>query len=172
MCSRAFTMAQSCLWSIRRRTSSARWADTWLGLDVGSDISLANAMAREIIHSGLANTKFIQHATSGFEAYSAREKFTLERAECETGVPAAAISRWHMHTPAPAAHNSAGRLESLSITTRWTTWWPSSTWRLLTGHVGRYGSGSESPARTEQCPGRRRHGRHSRSPDRLPACRK
>src|SRR3954469_22359484 len=28
-----------------RRTSSAQWADTWLGLDVGSDIYLANAMA-------------------------------------------------------------------------------------------------------------------------------
>ena len=36
-----------------RRTSSAQWADVWLGLDVGSDISLANAMAREIIVSGL-----------------------------------------------------------------------------------------------------------------------
>ena len=51
-----------------RRTSSAEWADVWLGLDVGSDISLANAMAREIIVSGLANEGFIQHATSGFEA--------------------------------------------------------------------------------------------------------
>src|SRR5678815_1734073 len=50
-----------------RRTSSAEWADAWLGLDVGSDIYLANAMAREIINSGLANTKFIEHATSGFE---------------------------------------------------------------------------------------------------------
>src|SRR6185503_7273329 len=27
-----------------RRTSSAQWADLWLGLDVGSDIALANAM--------------------------------------------------------------------------------------------------------------------------------
>ena len=32
-----------------RRTSSAEWADGWLGLDVGSDIALANAIAREII---------------------------------------------------------------------------------------------------------------------------
>jgi anaerobic selenocysteine-containing dehydrogenase len=75
-----------------RRTSSAQWADTWLGLDVGSDIYLANAMAREIIATGLANTKFIEHATSGFPAYRDHvQKFTLERAECETGVPAAAI---------------------------------------------------------------------------------
>ena len=27
-----------------RRTSSAEWADVWLGLDVGSDIALANAV--------------------------------------------------------------------------------------------------------------------------------
>ena len=32
-----------------RRTSSAAWADVWLGLDVGSDIALANAVGREII---------------------------------------------------------------------------------------------------------------------------
>ncbi len=40
-----------------RRTASAQWADVWLGLDVGSDIALANAMAREIIHAGLANQR-------------------------------------------------------------------------------------------------------------------
>ena len=75
-----------------RRTSSAQWADVWLGLDVGSDISLANAMGREIIVSGLANERFIKHATSGFEKYrECVEKYTLERAERETGVPAEAI---------------------------------------------------------------------------------
>src|SRR5260370_534335 len=77
-----------------RRTSSAQWADTWLGIDVGSDISLANAMAREIITAGLASHKFIEHATSGFDAYRAHvEKYTLERAERETGVPAEVIRK-------------------------------------------------------------------------------
>ena len=52
-----------------RRTASAQWAHVWLGLDVGSDIALANAMAREIIVSGLGHRWFIEHATSGFEAY-------------------------------------------------------------------------------------------------------
>ena len=47
-----------------RRTSSARWADAWLGLDVGSDIALANAVGREIIAAGLENREFIEHATS------------------------------------------------------------------------------------------------------------
>src|SRR5438093_2741687 len=52
-----------------RRTSSAEWADVWLGLDVGSDIALANAIAREIMDAGLANREVIQRATSDFDAY-------------------------------------------------------------------------------------------------------
>jgi len=35
-----------------RRTTSAEWADAWLGIDVGSDIALANAMGREILAAG------------------------------------------------------------------------------------------------------------------------
>ena len=52
-----------------RKTGSAQWADTWLGLDVGSDIALANTVAREIIHAGLANERFIERSTTGFEEY-------------------------------------------------------------------------------------------------------
>ena len=64
-----------------RRTSSAQWADLWLGLDVGTDIALSNTMAREIIHAGLANQPFIERATAGFEEYAASvEPWTLERA--------------------------------------------------------------------------------------------
>ena len=59
---------------------SAQWADRWLGLDVGSDIALPNAMAREIIHAGLHNETFIERATDGFDAYRASvEPYTLER---------------------------------------------------------------------------------------------
>ena len=36
-----------------RRTSTARCADTWLGIDTGTDIALSNTIAREIIHAGL-----------------------------------------------------------------------------------------------------------------------
>jgi anaerobic selenocysteine-containing dehydrogenase len=53
-----------------RRTDSARWADGWLGLDVGSDIALANAVAREILVQGLENRAFIERATSGFDEYA------------------------------------------------------------------------------------------------------
>ncbi|CAN5599515.1 hypothetical protein BH24CHL9_BH24CHL9_13680 [soil metagenome] len=125
-----------------RRTSSAEWADLWLGLDVGSDIALANAVGREIIHAGLANTEFIARATEGFEAYAeAVEPCTLEWAEQETGVPAAAIRELaHAFATAPRAmicwtlgitehHNAVDNVLALIMLA------------LLTGHVGRYGSG-------------------------------
>ena len=71
-----------------RRTSSAQWADAWLGLDVGSDISLANAVAREIIQAGLVNEEFVRRATTGYEAYAASvQPYTVDRAERDTGVP-------------------------------------------------------------------------------------
>ena len=72
-----------------RRTSSAEWADVWLGLDVGSDIALANAIGREIIASGLEDEAFIARATEGYEAYRTSVwPYTLEYAQRETGVPA------------------------------------------------------------------------------------
>ena len=75
-----------------RRSPSAQWADLWLGNHVGTDIALAHTIAREIIHAGLANTDFIQRATSGFDQYlAAVEPWTLERGAAVTGVPADAI---------------------------------------------------------------------------------
>jgi formate dehydrogenase major subunit len=125
-----------------RRTSSAEWADVWLGLDVGSDIALANAIGREIIASGLENTAFIERATDGYEAYKAKvESYTLDYAERETGVPADAIRELaHSFATAPRAmicwtlgitehHNAVDNVLALINLV------------LLTGHVGRYGSG-------------------------------
>jgi predicted molibdopterin-dependent oxidoreductase YjgC len=125
-----------------RRTASAQWSHVWLGLDVGSDIALANAMAREIIVSGLAHAWFIEHATSGFEAYrDCVDKYTLERAERETGVPAQIIREAaHAYGRAKRAqicwtlgitehHNAVDNVLALL------------NLALLTGHVGQYGSG-------------------------------
>jgi predicted molibdopterin-dependent oxidoreductase YjgC len=125
-----------------RRTSSAEWADVWLGLDVGSDIALANAVGREIIAAGLENREFIDRATDGFEAYKEKvESYTLDYAERETGVPAEAIRELaHSFATAPRAmicwtlgitehHNAVDNVLALIDLV------------LLTGHVGRYGSG-------------------------------
>jgi predicted molibdopterin-dependent oxidoreductase YjgC len=125
-----------------RRTTSAQWADAWLGIDVGSDISLANAIAQEIIQAGLVNEAFINRATTGFDAYAAGVKaYTLERAERDTGVPADLIRQLaHDYARADRAqicwtlgitehHNAADNVFALI------------NLALLTGHVGRYGSG-------------------------------
>jgi predicted molibdopterin-dependent oxidoreductase YjgC len=125
-----------------RRTSSAQWADTWLGIDVGTDIALSNTMAREIIHAGLANEHFIKHATTGFDAYRASvEPWTLEEGERVTGVPAATI-RETAHAYARA--DRAIICWTLGITEHVTAVdnvLSLINLALLTGHVGRYGSG-------------------------------
>jgi formate dehydrogenase major subunit len=125
-----------------RRTSSAQWADTWLGLDVGSDVALANAIGREIIVAGLENRSFIEKATTKFEGYrQAVWKYTLEYAEKETGVPAAAI-RDVAH-----AYARAGKAQlcwTLGITEHHNALdnvFALIDLALLTGHVGRWGSG-------------------------------
>jgi predicted molibdopterin-dependent oxidoreductase YjgC len=125
-----------------RRTGSAQWADGWFGIDVGTDIALSNTMAREIIHSGLHNREFIERATTGFDEYAASvEPWTLERGERETGVPADLIREAaHAYANADRAmicwtlgitehHNAVDNVLCLI------------NLALLTGHVGRYGSG-------------------------------
>ena len=125
-----------------RRTATAQWAEVWAGLDVGTDIALSNTMAREIIASGLANCEFIDHATTGFEAYrDLVEPWTLERGAAETGVPAAVI-REMAHTFATA--RSAIICWTLGITEHHTAVHNVMSLinlALLTGHVGRWGSG-------------------------------
>ena len=125
-----------------RRTTSAEWADVWVGLDVGTDIALANAVGREIIAAGLVHKEFVEHATDCFDAYRASvEPWTLERAEQVTGVPAAVIRDMaHSYAKAPRAmmcwtlgitehHTAVDNVLSLI------------NLALLTGHVGRWGSG-------------------------------
>ena len=123
-----------------RRTTSAQWADAWLGLNVGSDVGLANAMAREIVYAGLHNREFIEHATEGFDAYvAAIESYTLERGEELSGVPADVIKEVaHTYARADRAqicwtlgitehHNAVDNVLALI------------NLGLLCGHVGRRG---------------------------------
>jgi formate dehydrogenase major subunit len=125
-----------------RRTTSAQWADLWLGIDVGSDIALSNTMAREIIVSDLHHRDFIERATEGFEAYrDSVMGWTLERGERVTGIPADVIREVaRAYATAERAmicwtlgitehHNAVDNVLALI------------NLGLLTGHVGRYGSG-------------------------------
>jgi formate dehydrogenase major subunit len=125
-----------------RRTASARWADRWLGLEVGTDIALANTVAREIIHAGLVHEDFVRRATVGYEAFAESvEPWTLERGAAVTGVPADDI-RELAHAIGGAAtaqicwtlgitehHNGVDNVLALI------------NLALLGGHVGRHASG-------------------------------
>jgi len=125
-----------------RRSKTAEWADTWLGLDVGTDIALAYGIGREIIHAGLVNEEFVANATIGFEEYvAACEPWTLEVASRETGVPAELIRELaHAYAKAERAqlcwtlgitehHNGTDNVRALC------------NLALLTGQVGRWGAG-------------------------------
>ena len=125
-----------------RRTTSAEWADSWLGLDVGTDVALSSTIAREIIATGLENRAFIERATVSYEEFVAHvEPWTLEKGEEITGVPAELIRELaHDYARADRAqlcwtlgitehHNAVDNVVSLI------------NLALLTGHVGRWGSG-------------------------------
>jgi len=125
-----------------RHTASAQWADEWLSINIGTDIALSNAIAREIIHAGLANEGFIKTATTGYEEFAASvEPFTLDYAASETGIPAEQIKKVaHMYARADRAmicwtlgitehHNAVDNVLSLINLS------------LLCGHIGKYGSG-------------------------------
>jgi len=125
-----------------RRSESAQWADVWMGLNVGSDIALSNGMAREIIHAGLAHQDFIKNATEGYEAYRAAvEPYTLDYVAGITGVPADVIRE--------AAHTYARADKAMICWTLGITEHHNATdnvlalinLSLLTGHVGKWGSG-------------------------------
>jgi formate dehydrogenase major subunit len=125
-----------------RRTTSAQWADVWMGLNVGSDVALSNTMAREIIHAGLADIAFISNATTGFDAYlAAVEPYTLAVGESLTGIPADVIGE--------AAHAFASADKAMVCWTLGITEHHNAVDNvlalinlcLLTGHVGKWGSG-------------------------------
>ena len=125
-----------------RKIDQVKKADKWLGLNVGTDICLANAMGHVIIEEDLYNKGFVERATEGFEAYKEKVAgYTPEYAEQITGVPADDIREVaRMYATAEKAtlnwtlgitehHNGADGVFALIGL------------GLLTGHVGKYGSG-------------------------------
>jgi predicted molibdopterin-dependent oxidoreductase YjgC len=125
-----------------RRTETAAFADLWLGIDVGTDVALSNTIAREIIATDLQDHAFVAHATENFEEYAESvADWTLDRGEGVTHVPAEVIREVaHEFANADRAmicwtlgitehHNAVDNVLALI------------NLGLLTGHVGKYGSG-------------------------------
>ncbi len=125
-----------------RRTSSAKFADVWLGLEVGSDIAMANTVANHIIANGWVDRDFVEHSTQGYEAFAASvANYTLEVGERLTGVPGAVIAEM---AEAYATAGKAQILWTLGITEHHNAVdnvTALCNLALLTGHVGRRGSG-------------------------------
>ncbi len=125
-----------------RKIDQVKKADKWLGLNVGTDICLANAMGHVIIEEDLHNKEFIERATENFEDYKEKVAgYTPEYAESVTGIAAEDIREVaRMYATADKAmlnwtlgvtehHNGADGVFALIGL------------GLLTGHVGKYGSG-------------------------------
>jgi formate dehydrogenase major subunit len=125
-----------------RRTSTAEWADGWLSVNVGHDIALANGIAHVILEEGLQNATFIGRATSGFDAFkAAMAKYDLPRVAKDSGIDPELIRRvardfakadramicWTLGIT--EHHNAVDNVLSLI------------NLALLTGHVGKWGSG-------------------------------
>ncbi|MBE0480938.1 MAG: formate dehydrogenase subunit alpha [Dehalococcoidia bacterium] len=117
-------------------------ADVHLQHQPGSDVALLNAMMNVIIREGLHNRKFIEERTEGFEELAAMvEKYTPEKVEKITGVPAAEIEKAARMF---AGAGKAAVLYGMGITQHTTgTDNAKSVANLLmlTGNIGREGTG-------------------------------
>jgi formate dehydrogenase major subunit len=125
-----------------RRSESAHWADVWMGIDVGSDIALANAMGKVIIDRGLVHEGFIANATRDFDKYAESVAgYSLDRASEITGIPGEVIEEAAVSY---ASASTAQIVWTLGITEHHNATdnvLALTNLALLTGHVGRYGSG-------------------------------
>lgn len=125
-----------------RRIELAQFAHLHLRQRPGTDVALANTMAHVILHEELHNPDFIAERTEGFEAFVASvSEWTPERGAQVTGIPAEDII---------AAARLYATAERASIfwamgITQHTTGTDNVkalvNLALLTGHIGRPGSG-------------------------------
>ena len=125
-----------------RRSQTAKFADLWMGLNVGTDIALANGVGKYILDNDLQNDAFIAHSTRGIDDYrESIQEWTLARTSEVTGLPEYAIAELATeYATAKTAqicwtlgitehHTGAANVKALC------------NLALLPGHVGRYGSG-------------------------------
>ncbi len=125
-----------------RRIEMVDFAVLWLQQRPGTDVPLFSAMANVIIQEKLSNEAFIRERTENYEAFAkAMEEFTPELAERISGVPAEKIIQaarmyatakngaiyWALGIP-EHTHGTENALALIHLA-------------LLTGHIGRKGTG-------------------------------
>jgi formate dehydrogenase alpha subunit len=125
-----------------RRVEMVNWATLWLPEKPGSDVPLFSAMAHVIIKERLYNQEFIDRRTEGFAGFAkSMEKFTPEYAEAISGVNRDLIVQaarmyataknatiyWALGIP-EHSHGTDNAMSLIHLA-------------LLTGHIGRKGTG-------------------------------
>jgi len=125
-----------------RRVEMVNWAALWLPEKPGTDVPLFSAMAHVIIKEKLYNQDFIDRRTEGFAGFAkSTEKFTPEYAETISGVDRNLIVEaarlyataknaaiyWALGIP-EHSHGTDNAMSLIHLA-------------LLTGHIGRKGTG-------------------------------
>lgn len=125
-----------------RRIEMVNFAALWLQQRPGTDVPLFSAMANVIIQEKLVNEQFIRKRTENYETFAkAMQDFTPELAERISGVPAEKIIQaarmyatakngsiyWALGIP-EHTHGTENALSLVHLA-------------LLTGHIGRKGTG-------------------------------
>ena len=159
-----------CTWSTRGARPRRSGPTRWLGLDVGTDIALANAMAARSSHAGLHNREFIERATQRLRGLRGRGRAVharARRARSRACRPTSIRDVAHTYARADRAqicwtlgiteHHNARRQRARADQPR-AAHRPRRALRL----------GPEPAARPEQRAGRRRHGRDPEQAARLP----
>jgi formate dehydrogenase alpha subunit len=125
-----------------RRLELCDYAALWLPLKPGTNVPVFTAMAHVIIKEGLVNRKFVEQRTEGYEEFvKSAEKFTPEYAEMVSGVDRELIiqaarmyaqaERGAIYWGMGISQLSQGTASALAVIHL----------ALLTGHVGREGTG-------------------------------
>ena len=125
-----------------RRVEMVNWSTLWLPEKPGTDVPVFSAMAHVIIKERLYNQDFIHRRTEGFDDFSkSMEKFTPEYAEAISGVDRNLIVQaarmyagannagiyWALGIP-EHSHGTDNAMSLIHLA-------------LLTGHIGRKGTG-------------------------------
>jgi formate dehydrogenase alpha subunit len=125
-----------------RYTQLAQIADIYLRQKPGTDLAWLNGMMHVIIRDGLANETFIKERTEGFEELKQKvAEYTPERVEEISGIPAdKLVEAAHLYAKA----DKAAIFYAMGITQHTTGVqhvWQTANLAMLTGHIGKPGSG-------------------------------
>ncbi len=125
-----------------RGIEMADFATLWLRQQPGTDVAVFQAIAQVILNENLHNEEFIRARTKGFTSYAASVKdCTPEWAETISGVPAEQIrsaARMYAQASAAAIYWGMGISQSVHGTDNALSL---ANIALLTGHIGRPGTG-------------------------------